>query len=619
MAIITSTHLPARERNGAGDDKSLFHPVWHRSAPGAVARAEGWHDGSQGWKSWSAHLAKRTAPLPAVDLLASSSKTPQLAWGMAMQLELVVAPLPTGLPAAHELVRCLERTERRRSWTGAMAPVDLALAWLAEARHRRCRYFPLECLAWCRALPTLAGQLPASVWWQLYEAALAEVEGDDLAEVDVLGRQWLKVELPLTLAYLFPELVASRQLRRTIAAELLVEFDRMVMPDGMPVAAAVAQVRPLVASWVRSRALARELKKSCWSDELEDRLSALLEQSLRLTRRDGTTAFSPDLAAPADAELYEAALADVPAAHKTLARHAIPNFSSGGRNRAIGVPAAANNETAGVAVLRPSWEAGAERLTVTYSGAEVRSEFAVGRDVLWSGRWTLEVRAGGQWLQPEADAAWEEVCWSTDKDMDYLEIELSLGQGVRVQRQMLLGRKDRFLYLADAVLGAQPGVLEYRSVLPLTGKVAFDASSQTREGYLVGRKPRALAFPLGLAEWREQPCGGELVGGDEGLGLMATSQPGAQRLYAPLFFDLDPRRMVRPATWRRLTVAESRKVVQADEAVGYRVQCGKSQWLIYRSLDARGNRTLLGQNLVSEFMLGRFDSSGELTPLLEIE
>ena len=37
----------------------------------------------------------------------------------------------------------------------------------------------------------------------------------------------------------------------------------------------------------------------------------------------------------------------------------------------------------------------------------------------------------------------------------------------RVQRSLLLARRDRFALLADAVLGKQPGKLEYRSCLPL--------------------------------------------------------------------------------------------------------------------------------------------------------
>jgi hypothetical protein len=72
-------------------------------------------------------------------------------------------------------------------------------------------------------------------------------------------------------------------------------------------------------------------------------------------------------------------------------------------------------------------------------------------------------------------------------------------------------------------------------------------------------------------------------------------------------------------TWRRLTVAESLNVVPADMAVGYRIQVGKSQWLIYRSLSPSRNRTVLGQNFSSEFVVARFLPTGKAETLLEIE
>ena len=77
--------------------------------------------------------------------------------------------------------------------------------------------------------------------------------------------------------------------------------------------------------------------------------------------------------------------------------------------------------------------------------------------------------------------------------------------------------------------------------------------------------------------------------------------------------------MFRPATWRQLTIAENRQTLSPDLAVGYRVQVRNDHWLVYRSLGPRGNRTLLGHNLVSEFLVARFKTDGEIEPLVEIE
>jgi len=53
--------------------------------------------------------------------------------------------------------------------------------------------------------------------------------------------------------------------------------------------------------------------------------------------------------------------------------------------------------------------------------------------------------------------------------------------------------------------------------------------------------------------------------------------------------------------------------------VGYRVQTGGDQWLFYRSLSAPASRTLLGQNLLHEFLAARFDTEGDVDELLAID
>ncbi len=90
-------------------------------------------------------------------------------------------------------------------------------------------------------------------------------------------------------------------------------------------------------------------------------------------------------------------------------------------------------------------------------------------------------------------------------------------------------------------------------------------------------------------------------------------------MFAPLFIDLAPRRRGKPFTWRQLTVGENRAGQGRDVAVSFRVQVGTRQWLVYRSLSANRSRSVLGQNLNSDFMAGRFDRSGEVETIVEIE
>ncbi|MCH8923162.1 MAG: hypothetical protein IIA67_08460 [Planctomycetes bacterium] len=204
----------------------------------------------------------------------------------------------------------------------------------------------------------------------------------------------------------------------------------------------------------------------------------------------------------------------------------------------------------------------------------------------------------------------------SDEDVDYLELEIELTEGFRVQRQILIAREDDCLFVADVALGERSGRLEYRSTLPLVESCRFEPAEENREGFLVGKRRRALVLPLALPEWRSDRRIGELTRTEAGLQLMQTAE--AARTYVPLFFDLHPRRLTKPSTWRQLTVADQREIVPRDVAAGYRVQVGDEQWLFYRSLAERGNRTLLGHNLNGEFLAAWFHETGEVESMLEI-
>jgi hypothetical protein len=94
---------------------------------------------------------------------------------------------------------------------------------------------------------------------------------------------------------------------------------------------------------------------------------------------------------------------------------------------------------------------------------------------------------------------------------------------------------------------------------------------------------------------------------------------GVGRLFAPLFFDLSRKRNSRPLTWRQLAVGQMRQNVSDNQAVGFRVQIGQEQWLLYRSLTEAANRTVLGQNLMGELHVSRFLKTGEVEELIEVQ
>ncbi len=265
--------------------------------------------------------------------------------------------------------------------------------------------------------------------------------------------------------------------------------------------------------------------------------------------------------------------------------------------------------------MRLGWSRGSPRLTVLYPDASCRIELGCGKDVLCSGQWYMDVRLNGAATVPTS--GWIERCWASDRNVDYLELEIDLGPCVRVQRHFVMARRDRFLLLADAVLATQPAAIEYCGTLPTCPGVTLLDACQTRETALVGRKPRARVLPLALPEWLVDQRVGQLDWNPAEITLRQTIE--GRALFAPLFFDLNPSSMAAPLTWRQLTVAESQRIQPADAAVGYRVAIGNRQWLIYRSLCGTRNRSLLGCNLRSELLVARFDRGGETQTLIEVE
>ncbi|MCC6125480.1 MAG: hypothetical protein IT426_10990 [Pirellulales bacterium] len=254
-------------------------------------------------------------------------------------------------------------------------------------------------------------------------------------------------------------------------------------------------------------------------------------------------------------------------------------------------------------------------LTVAFPGRELHIELFHEHRALFAGFWETEISLDGEPAFPAAD--YEETCWVADRDVNYLELEIHLGGGLRLERHLVFAREEQLVFLADAVFGPRSGKWHYRGSLPLAEGMRFQADRQHAEGAIRGKKRLATVLPPALPEWQSADGSGHLRQQGQKLELAQTAV--GRNLFAPLLIDLKTRRFGKPLTWRQLTVAGSQEILPLDSAVGYRVMIGKEQWLIYRSLSPRANRTLLGHNLTSEFLLARFLKSGEVETLIEVE
>jgi hypothetical protein len=575
--------------------------------PHEVSRSYERGDLQGGWKAWNSYLRKRRTP-----------EDPDSLWaGKALPL---LWAIPEGLEQRDTLglIRQLGKLARRKSKKGQEVAEHI-VPWLRESSATPWDAgYALECLAWSYALIRLAPQSPGPHWWELVEHLIAtatESAGLDPTEHPLVF-SLLAGELPLTLAFQFPELKSCHNLapmaRRNLSRALVGLLDG----EGMPHARNLRVMRPLMACWTRCCAMGQRLPAGAWDDDAEGQYRWLATQAMRMMRGDGTQVLARTERATWQNELITTAVKlGGDEADAEIATCVLPKLDKGTTHYEW--PAASyNSEWARISVLQNKWSRKSKKLTVAYDDQEPRIDLYAASDRLLCGQWSFEIVRDGRLVEPPVGVEWEQVAWESDEQVDYMELELDLSGGLRLQRSFLLARHEKFAMVADAVLGSPSSELSYTGRLPLAVDARVRPQDETRELTLLTKRPAARVLPLALPEWRSDTRWGSFQAEDAHLVLCQT---GTGNLFAPLFIDLSRRRLRRECTWRQLTVAETRQVVPRQTAVGYRVQIGDRQWLIYRSLAAQGNRTLLGQNLTCEMHVSRFLADGNVEELLEME
>jgi hypothetical protein len=576
---------------------------WSEEAPKRIREKYRESESAAGWRAWQKHLARRKLLAP--ELLARGRSAP-LAWAPALDTEFDPA------------VRLIKLLRARKLADGRKSKVVRreAESWLNETTAgARSAGFAIECVAWISALPLLTRHLSPEVWWALLNR-LVEVACDpSLERAETVAAQLLGAELPLTLAYSFPEITSCHELAEAARQRLDLDLEQMLDGEGLLHCRYLQLLGPLFACWTRCLLLAGHVPGAEWAAETRRQYPGLVQHALRLRRLDGTPSLAPRGAGRWKRGLIETAvrLADEAEASRL---DALLDRKQRVKTQPEEPVTSFEGEWAGIAVLRSDWRRKSPQLTVAYDHPQVATELTRGRDVLWSGNWSLDVSMNGERLSPTGN--WEQVCWDSDGDIDYLELELDLAGQMTVQRHMLLSRKDHFLFLADALLAIQQGTIDYRSVLPSGGYTEFSPEGETREATLCRQDAKlARVLPIALPEWNVARSCGQLRSVPAGVEISQRGEGGA--MFVPLWFDLSHSRLGRSLTWRQLTVAREREIEPRDVAVGYRVQIGRLQWLAYRSLATPAVRTVLGKNLIGEFFVGRFLSDGQVQTLLEIE
>lgn len=235
--------------------------------------------------------------------------------------------------------------------------------------------------------------------------------------------------------------------------------------------------------------------------------------------------------------------------------------------------------------------------------------------------WSIEVTSAGQrWKLDE----WDCVCWQSDADADYIELQADAGNGRRVDRQILLSRTEELLVLADAVIGGpdtpECDRLDCHSRLSLAEGIAARPDRGGRRAWrLAAAGASARVFPLAVPDDPLLATGPASLSCHDNQ-LVWTEARRGPSLYLPLVVDFSPGRRRRKPEWNPLTVTEGRQVVSPHRAAGFRLRLGDVQLVLYRSLATPHTpRSVIGQHTKHETVIGLLQPDGDFSPLVMVE
>ena len=558
------------------------------------------------WAIWAEHLSIRKRIIPLSKLL-PNSKCP-LKWSVDLSLQ------------RDETIAFINQlTDKSPAKKNIESTVDLLRHWsVMDEPDILNSSDAMQCVSAAWTLPALSQLIGADLWWSIIDR-LVTVAADTL-QLDMkkqpLAANLLGGELPLALAYLFPELKSAAELGHSAIEFLSDAMVEMLDGEGMPEACFLPIFGPLLGCWTRCRAIMQQRKDFSWSPEAENQYLWLLTQAVRLSRNNGGFAFGPSDHLDSDRNLLLTAIkqfgnaSDLKAAKKLLGRK-VPKSK-----RANEISAAYHSEWATIGVLRSRFHRKSRQLCVAYGENQNRIELSQGSHILFSGDVRSRTMVDGAAEAFNQPKQWEEVAWESDENVDFLEIETSLNAKTKLQRSFLLSRNDHFLLLADTILCEQECGIQHQIQLPLGAGITVDTQEDTWELLLKAPDAVARILPVGLPEWKSGCRQGSL---SVKRRVVNIEQSGQTRLFVPLFIDLSPKRSRSKLTWRQLSVGEKRENISSGIAAGFRVHIAKEQWLVYRSLDRVIPRTVLGQNLLCEYHVSRFMESGMTKPLIEVQ
>jgi hypothetical protein len=285
-----------------------------------------------------------------------------------------------------------------------------------------------------------------------------------------------------------------------------------------------------------------------------------------------------------------------------------------GRSRRAGAPGC-QSDSGRFAHLRNHWGSDAAVCSLRYPGREIEIDASIAGERLFRGAWTTELVIGERQVPVKP---WKCECWFSDRDADFVELSADLGQGATFVRQVLLGRREDVLVIAEAVRGVdadQRVILQSR--LPVSTRLRPESDGLTREIQIPLPSRRVRVFPVHLPWERAAAADGACRVDDDELVLEVAGSGSRCQVLVLGWSDPDGRQ---PADAAPLTVCEDLRRLGASDACAGRVRVGTRQWIYLHNLTTGAvPRSVLGLHTASETVIGRVARSGRVKFLVHVE
>jgi hypothetical protein len=501
-------------------------------------------------------------------------------------------------------------------------------AWI-ESRTDDQKYSLWETWHLLSALILSGAQLADAIFWQVwnlgaeaFQQIRSELDAPDGAEGELDEFLIASVEVRWLALAVYPEIEEASQLPKQ-ARKALSDWSEGFFPViGNPDAEDLHRLPCIWRSLARTSLLCAELKENYFRKSDQKELRKLLTTTCRLAGSDGRLLISIDKLpwrflhelGQQVATKKQSGLVDL------LKTYASPKSTGQSKrnkkqNAPTGKPSHQLDECAW-SVLRTDWTADADCCSVLHQDNSVQLNARTPTLDLLTDAWELEIEVNGETVPINGD--WEATCWHTDSDGDYLELQQSLADEIVIDRQIFLSRKDHFLYFAEVVHVPDDAALTVRSTLPFAEGLNLAQDKYTREWQIKQKKKLAARlFPVAFDQEIVNKTDGRISASDTGI-TIERSSTGSQ--YLPMVIDWHPHHIAAPAEWRKLSITQTRTATPSFQAGGYRLRMAEQHLFMYRSMvKPYSPRAILGEHTLNESLIGKFDSEGDVLPLLVVE